>query len=74
MPTSSAALPETNPAQHSSALPPLSQAPADVQLAVDLIMLLEQHQLAPDLVLRALKLVERDYQQKQSAACQTPQD
>ena len=45
-------------------IPTLNEAPADVQLAVDLIMLLEQHQLEPALVLRALQLVTRDFQRK----------
>lgn len=75
MTTSSAPASSATEPPHSSAPPPLSQAPADVQLAVDLILLLEQHQLAPDLVLRALKMVERDYQQKQAAmAGQVQQD
>lgn len=44
--------------------PPLSQAPPAIQLAVDLIMLLEQHNLAPDVVLAALAIVTKDYQHK----------
>lgn len=44
--------------------PPLSQAPPAMQLAVDLIMLLEQHNLAPDVVLAALAIVTKDYQHK----------
>ncbi len=44
--------------------PPLSQAPPAVQLAVDLIMLLEQHNLAPDVVLAALAMVQTDYLRK----------
>jgi hypothetical protein len=44
--------------------PPLEQAPPHVQLAVDLIMLLEQHDLSPQLVLNALAIVTADYQQK----------
>lgn len=47
---------------------PLEQAPPAVQLAVDLILLLEQHQLAPVLVLDALAIVQRDFQQKLSQA------
>lgn len=43
---------------------PLDQAPPEIQLAVDLIMLLEQHQLAPPLVLKALAIVTADYQKK----------
>lgn len=45
-------------------LPPLHQAPPAIQLAVDLIELLEQHQLEPQLVLDALAIVKRDYQRK----------
>ena len=44
--------------------PPLSQAPPAMQLAVELIMLLEQHSLAPDVVLAALAIVSKDYQHK----------
>lgn len=46
---------------------PLSQAPQHVQLAVDLIYLLEQHQLPPDVVLQALQLVARDFSRKAAA-------
>ncbi|MGL5285833.1 Protein of unknown function [Aeromonas sp. RU39B] len=42
----------------------LEQAPKEVQLAVDLIELLENHRLPPELVLKALAIVERDYQRK----------
>ncbi len=48
--------------------PPLSQAPPEIQLAVDLIYLLEQHQLAPELVLKALAIVQQDYQRKKGTA------
>ncbi len=48
--------------------PPLSQAPPAVQLAVDLILLLEQHNLAPDVVLAALAIVSNDYQHKAKLA------
>jgi len=51
--------------------PPLSQAPPAVQLAVDLIMLLEQHALAPDVVLAALGIVKADYQRKAKSAVTT---
>ncbi len=44
--------------------PPLSQAPPAMQLAVDLIMLLEQHNLEPELVLAALAIVNKDFKQK----------
>jgi hypothetical protein len=42
----------------------LEQAPPAVQLAVDLIMLLEQHQLDPAIVLAALPIVTKDFQRK----------
>ncbi len=48
----------------SAAQPPLEQASPAVQLAVDLIMLLEQHQLDPAIVLAALPIVTRDFQRK----------
>ncbi|WP_105200556.1 MULTISPECIES: pleiotropic regulatory protein RsmS [unclassified Pseudoalteromonas] len=39
---------------------PLDKAPDDVKLAVDLIMLLEQHNIDPQLALSALEIVKRD--------------
>ena len=42
----------------------LNQAPADVQLAVDLIELLEVNQVAPELALKALRLVTADFERK----------
>ncbi|MCL9667214.1 DUF2496 domain-containing protein [Rosenbergiella epipactidis] len=42
----------------------LQSAPLETQLAIDLIMLLENHNLPTQLVLNALKIVERDFQQK----------
>ncbi|MFC0050414.1 DUF2496 domain-containing protein [Rheinheimera tilapiae] len=42
----------------------IDQAPPAVQLAVDLIMLLEQHQLDPAIVLAALPIVTRDFLRK----------
>ena len=42
----------------------LETAPPEVKLAVDLIELLETNQLAPELVLAALAIVQRDYQRK----------
>ena len=42
----------------------LNQAPADVQLAVDLIELLEVNQVAPKLALQALRLVIADFERK----------
>ena len=42
----------------------LEQAPTHVKLAVDLIMLLEQHQVAPNDVLNALEIIKDDYERK----------
>ncbi|KAF7775335.1 hypothetical protein PCIT_a1504 [Pseudoalteromonas citrea] len=42
----------------------LEAAPSHIKLAVDLIMLLEQHELPPEQVLAALDIVKSDYQQK----------
>lgn len=42
----------------------LENAPEEIKLAVDLIMLLEQHELAPELVLRALEIVKKDFENK----------
>ncbi len=44
--------------------PPLEQAPPAVKLAVDLILLLEQHQVDPATVLAALPIVTKDFQRK----------
>lgn len=44
--------------------PPLEQAPPAVKLAVDLILLLEQHQIDPATVLAALPIVTQDFQRK----------
>jgi len=44
----------------------LEAAPPHIKLAVDLIMLLEQHELPADQVLAALDIVKSDYQQKLS--------
>ncbi|TMO66554.1 DUF2496 domain-containing protein [Pseudoalteromonas aurantia] len=45
----------------------LEAAPPHIKLAVDLIMLLEQHELPADQVLAALDIVKSDYQQKLSS-------
>ncbi|MCW2487538.1 pleiotropic regulatory protein RsmS [Candidatus Symbiopectobacterium sp. NZEC127] len=45
----------------------LENAPPEVKLAVDLIMLLEESDIAPDVVLAALEIVQRDYQSKAHA-------
>ncbi|MGP3590164.1 pleiotropic regulatory protein RsmS [Vagococcus sp. WN89Y] len=42
----------------------LENAPDEVKLAVDLIMLLEQHEIAPEVVLKALEIVRRDFEKK----------
>ncbi|WP_437887098.1 pleiotropic regulatory protein RsmS [Phytobacter sp. V91] len=42
----------------------LENAPDEVKLAVDLIMLLEEHQVAPDTVLKALEIVRRVFESK----------
>ena len=44
--------------------PALSDAPVEVQLAVELILLLEQQDLAPETVLAALTIVQRDFRNK----------
>jgi hypothetical protein len=46
----------------------LENAPDDVKLAVDLIMLLESHDIAPDVVLSALEMVKQDFTKKRHAA------
>ena len=43
---------------------PLDQAPTHEKLAVDLIMLLEQHDIAPKEVLKALDIVKSDFEKK----------
>ncbi|MDR3105939.1 MAG: pleiotropic regulatory protein RsmS [Yokenella regensburgei] len=52
----------------------LKNAPDDVKLAVDLIMLLEQHEIPPATVLRALDIVKRDFESKQKSAEAASQD
>ncbi|RRZ93635.1 pleiotropic regulatory protein RsmS [Erwinia sp. 198] len=42
----------------------LESAPEEVKLAVDLIMLLEENQIAPQTVLAALAIVQRDFEKK----------
>lgn len=46
----------------------LENAPLEVKLAVDLIMLLEENDIAPNVVLAALAIVQRDYESKAHAA------
>lgn len=45
----------------------LNNAPEEVKLAVDLIMLLEQHQIPTDTALAALEIVRQDFLRKQQA-------
>jgi hypothetical protein len=45
---------------------PLDQAPEHIKLAVDLIMILEQHDVAPEEVLKALEIVKNDFEKKQT--------
>lgn len=42
----------------------LENAPDEVKLAVDLIMLLEENQVAPQTVLAALEIIRRDFENK----------
>ncbi|WP_435929338.1 pleiotropic regulatory protein RsmS [Dryocola sp. BD613] len=46
----------------------LDNAPEEVKLAVDLIMLLEEHEIPPSTVLKALEIVRRDFLRKQQEA------
>ncbi|WPU24215.1 pleiotropic regulatory protein RsmS [Cedecea neteri] len=50
----------------------LDNAPDEVILAVDLIMLLEQHQIPTDTVLAALDIVRQDFLRKQREAHTPP--
>lgn len=43
---------------------PIDGAPPEVQLAVDLIYLLESNQISVEIALAAIKIVEKDLQQK----------
>ncbi|MBD1582575.1 DUF2496 domain-containing protein [Pseudoalteromonas sp. S16_S37] len=43
---------------------PLNDAPTHVKLAVDLILLLEQNEVANEDVLAALEIVQNDFRQK----------
>lgn len=51
----------------------LENAPDEVKLAVDLIVLLEENQLPARTVLRALEIVMRDYENKLKTAENTSQ-
>jgi Protein of unknown function (DUF2496). len=50
----------------------LENAPDDVKLAVDLIMLLEEHAIPPETVLKALEIVRRDFENKVAAGFPSP--
>ena len=43
---------------------PLEEAPTHIKLAVDLIMILEQHNVEPAEVLKALDIVKSDFEKK----------
>ena len=43
---------------------PLEEAPTHIKLAVDLIMILEQHKVEPEEVLKALDIVKSDFEKK----------
>ncbi|WP_319783910.1 DUF2496 domain-containing protein [Oceanisphaera sp. IT1-181] len=45
----------------------LNEAPEEVTLAVDLIELLEVNQVAPELAVKALRLVTADFERKLAA-------
>ncbi len=46
----------------------LDDASDDIKLAVDLIYLLESHEIEPDVALAALEIVKQDLQRKQGKA------
>ncbi|KDO14641.1 primosomal protein [Vibrio metoecus] len=46
---------------------PLNEAPDEIKLAVDLIYLLESHDIQPHIALAALEIVKRDFEQKLSS-------
>jgi len=50
----------------------LENAPDEVKLAVDLIMLLENHELPIDTVLKALEIVKRDFEGKRPSPLPSP--
>ncbi|WP_158134889.1 pleiotropic regulatory protein RsmS [Vibrio navarrensis] len=52
---------KTTNEQYSS---PLEQAPEEIKLAVDLIYLLESNDIAPEIALAALKIVQQDIEHK----------
>ena len=50
----------------------LENAPDEVKLAVDLIMLMENHEIPAETVLKALDIVRRDFEAKVKACCPHP--
>ena len=50
----------------------LENAPDEVKLAVDLIMLLENHEIPAETVLNALEIVRRDFEGKVKAVLPSP--
>ncbi|MDW6092667.1 DUF2496 domain-containing protein [Vibrio rhizosphaerae] len=54
--------------------PPLAQAPEPVQLAVDLIYLLESNAIDPAVALEAIYIVEADLKNKLNTATQASRD
>ncbi|NIF37080.1 DUF2496 domain-containing protein [Enterobacter sp. Tr-810] len=50
----------------------LENAPDEVKLAVDLIMLLENHEIPVETVLKALEIVRKDFEGKVKACCPHP--
>ncbi|CDH21914.1 MULTISPECIES: pleiotropic regulatory protein RsmS [Xenorhabdus] len=52
----------------------LEQAPPEVQLAVDLIYLLECNEISPDIALAALEIVKDDFQGKLKKQAQQPEE
>jgi hypothetical protein len=56
-----------DPAHLATAPVPLAQAAVEVQLAVDLIMLLEQQQLPTQTILAALDIVQADFRRTLAA-------
>ncbi|MBI6548754.1 pleiotropic regulatory protein RsmS [Xenorhabdus lircayensis] len=52
----------------------LEQAPPEVQLAVDLIYLLECNEVSPAMALAALEIVKHDFQGKLEKQAQQPEE
>lgn len=50
----------------------LENAPDEVKLAVDLIMLLENHAIPAETVLKALEIVRRDFEGNSPSPCPLP--